>query len=157
MMRFLLPVLVFLGTLLVLARADDAAMEKELKALAGQWKLVAVEENGESLPKDKLPQISFTLRADGTATVRTPDGEHESKSQLDPAKQPKTLDIVDVSGPRKGLKQYGIYKVEGDRWTVVVATKAGAKAEDRPRDFNTKDMKGTLLMVWGRVKEDKKP
>jgi hypothetical protein len=62
---------------------------------------VTVEENGEGLPKDKLPPISFTLRADGRATVRTPGGEHQSKSCLDPAREPKTIGIVDLSGPFK--------------------------------------------------------
>ncbi len=155
-MRFLPTVFVLLGSSLVLAGPDDAAVQKELKALAGKWKLVAVEENGESLPKEKLPPISFIARADGSASVRTPDGEHQSKSRLDPDKDPKTIDIVDLSGRFKGQKQYGIYKVEGDRWTVVVATKPGATAEDRPRDFNTRGAK-VRLMVWERLKDDKEP
>jgi hypothetical protein len=66
-----------------------------------------------------------------------------------------TFDHTPLSGPFKGQTQYGIYKVDGDRWTVVVATRPGAKAEDRPREFRTKDMKGRL-MVWERVDGGKK-
>ena len=154
MMRFPQIVLISLGMSLLLAGCSDSVAQKELKALEGNWKLVAVEENAESLPKDKFPPISFTLRADGNATVRTPDGEHQSHSQLDPNKQRKTIDIVDLSGPFKDQKQYGIYKLEGQKWTVVVATKPDATAEDRPGDFNTKDVKARL-MVWERVKAGK--
>jgi uncharacterized protein (TIGR03067 family) len=131
------------------------AVDKELQVLVGQWKLVAVEDNVVIYPKDKLPPISITLRADGAVTVRTPNGEDQSNFHLDHGKDPKTIDIVDLTGRLfKDFKLYGIYKVEGDRWTVVVAT-PGARAADRPRDFNTKGGKGRL-MVWERVKDDKK-
>jgi hypothetical protein len=54
----------------------------------------------------------------------------------------------------KGLKQYGIYKVDGDRWTVF-RTPPGGKPEDRPREFDSKTAKGGLD-VWERVKDEKK-
>jgi uncharacterized protein (TIGR03067 family) len=134
--------------------ADDRAAAKELKSLAGSWKLVAVEAEGQAIPKGDLPAISFTLLPDGTSTVRTPDGEFQTKSVLDPAKTPRTLDIEYLGGPLKGQKQYGVYKVEGDRWTVC-STPPGGKPEDRPRGFDSKTAKGTLV-VWERVKDEKK-
>jgi uncharacterized protein (TIGR03067 family) len=137
-----------------LTGADDVAVSKEIKALAGQWKLVAVEEGGQAVPKADLLAISFTLHQDGKSTVRTPDSEFQTSSVIDPARTPKTVDIEYLSGPLKGQKQYGIYKVEGDRWTVF-STPAGGKPEDRPREFNSKAAKGALV-VWERVKEDKK-
>jgi uncharacterized protein (TIGR03067 family) len=136
------------------AAADDQAASRELKALAGSWKLVAVETEGQAVPKGDLPVISFTLRPDGTSTVRTPDGEFQTKSVLDPARTPRTLDIEYLGGPLKGQKQYGVYKVEGDRWTVC-ATPPGGKPEDRPRGFDAKTATGTLV-VWERVKDEKK-
>src|SRR5262245_36872224 len=136
------------------ALADDDALAKELKALAGSWKLVAVEVEGKPVPRGELPAISFTLYPDGQSTVRTPDGEFQTKSVIDPSKTPKTLDIEYLGGPLKGQKQYGIYKVEGDRWTVF-ATPPGGKAEDRPRAFDSKAAKGALV-VWERVKHDTK-
>jgi uncharacterized protein (TIGR03067 family) len=142
-----------LGASWLLAGTGGAGADKELRALAGKWKLAAAEEGGRPVPKDKLPPISFTVHPDGTATVHTPDAEFKTRSKLDPARAPKTIDIVYLSGPLKGRRQYGIYKVEGDRWTVF-ATHFGAKAEDRPRDFSTKQ-KGRL-MVWRRVKAEGK-
>ena len=125
-----------------------------MKALAGSWKLVAVEVDGKPVPKDDLPAISFTLHPDGKTDVRSPDGKFQTKSVIDPAKQPKTLDIEYLGGPLKGQKQYGIYKTDGDRFTVF-STSPGGKPEDRPREFDSKTAKGALV-VWERVKDDKK-
>jgi uncharacterized protein (TIGR03067 family) len=112
------------------------------------------EEGGKAVPKGDLPAISFTLHADGKSTVRTPESEFQTSSVVDPTKRPKTLDIEYLGGPLKGQKQYGIYKVEGDRWTVF-STPPGGKPDDRPRAFDTKTAKGALV-VWERVKDDKK-
>lgn len=136
------------------ALAEDDAMAKELKALAGSWKLVSIEVDGKPVPKDDLPAISFTLHPDGKSNVRTPDGEFQTKSVIDATKTPKTLDIEYLGGRFKGQKQYGIYKVEGDRW-VVFSTPPGGKPEDRPRAFDTRTAKGTLV-TWERVKDAKK-
>jgi uncharacterized protein (TIGR03067 family) len=134
--------------------ADDEAVAKELKALAGSWKLASVEEGGKPVPKGDLSAVSFTLNPDGTSTVRTPDGEFQTKSVIDPSKTPKALDIEYLGGRFKGQKQYGIYKVEGERWTVF-STPPGGKPEDRPREFDSKTAKGALV-VWERLKDDKK-
>jgi uncharacterized protein (TIGR03067 family) len=136
------------------ALADDDAVAKELKALAGPWKLVSVEVDGKPVPKGDLPAISFTLNPDGKSAVRAPDGEFQTKSVIAPAKEPKALDIEYLGGPLKGQKQYGIYKVDGDRWTVF-STPPGGKPEDRPREFDSKTAKGALV-VWERVKDGKK-
>jgi uncharacterized protein (TIGR03067 family) len=137
-----------------LAAAADEAVAKELKALAGSWKLASVEAGGQPVPRGDLPAISFTLHPDGKSDVRTPDGAFQTKSVIDPTKTPKTLDIEYLGGRFKGQKQYGIYKVEGDRWAVF-STPPGGRPEDRPRAFDSKTAKGGLV-VWERVKDDKK-
>jgi hypothetical protein len=63
--------------------------------------------------------------------------------------------VTHESGPEKGKKQHTIYKLEGDKFTIF-ATQPGAPEEDRPTDFDTKDVKAPL-MVFERVKDDKKP
>jgi hypothetical protein len=54
------------------------------------------------------------------------------------------------SGPQKGQKQYGIYKLEGDRFTVCAGPR-GATESDRPKSFITE---GTVnvVFVFERVK-----
>ncbi len=137
-----------------LAAADEEAVSKELKALAGSWILVSSEAEGVPAPKDKLPAMSFKLQSDGRATGKTDEGEIQLSFVVDPLKTPKTIDMEHLSGPTKGQKQYGIYKVDGDRWTVL-ATPPGYKPKDRPVEFDSKEALGPLV-VWERVKDDKK-
>lgn len=138
----------------VLAAVDNESAAREWKALAGSWKLASVQEGGETVPKADLPAISFILKPDGTADVRTPDGEFQTRSVIDSSKTPKTLDIEYLGGPLKGQKQFGIYKIDGDR-LIVFSTLPGAKPDQRPREFDAKTAKGRLI-VWQRSKEAEK-
>lgn len=148
-MRFLALVVSSLVILGSLAYAGDGA-GKEMKALAGKWKLVAMEENGTELPKDKLPAISFVAKGDGSIKVKMMDMEMEATMVLDPGKNPKTINIDHQVGPHKGKQQYGIYKLADNRFTVVASSPGDAEA-DRPRDFDTKGS-ACRLMIFERVK-----
>ena len=139
---------------MTLAAADDAAVKKEFSALKGSWKVVAGLQRGQEIAKDKLPRITYVLHADGKVTARTPEGETLGTLTVDPAKNPKTLDIVLESGEAKGKKQYAIYKLEGDKMTIFV-TPPDSPDGDRPRDFTAKDTEARLL-VFERVKGDDK-
>ena len=74
----------------------------------------------------------------------------EGTYKLDPDKSPKTIDNLHGSGAHKGKKQYGIYKLEGDTWTVCM-TQPGAAKTDRPKDFTTKNT-SNVVFVFERVK-----
>ncbi len=156
-MRFLAAVSVLVGASLVVAGTDDTAQKKELKALQGTWKLVSVEVAGEAIPKINVPAITFTLRPDGVANVQVPGvPEFQTRTTVDPGKNPRALETVFLGGKFKGQKRYGIYKLEGDRFTVC-QTPVGidARPEDRPAAFTTKGTKAELV-VWERVKDEKK-
>jgi len=55
--------------------------------------------------------------------------------------------------PEKGKRQYGIYKLEGDKFTVCI-TPAGSPEGDRPKDFATKDT-ANVVFVFERIKKEK--
>jgi uncharacterized protein (TIGR03067 family) len=147
-------VLVVLATaLLVDAGTDD--VRKELKALQGKWKTVGIEVAGKPIPKDAIPEFSVVIGADGKSTGKMPKEEFQFTISVDPKKNPKTIDIEHVSGVEKGKKQYGVYKLEGDKWTVN-ATPPGSDEGKRPKDLNTKDS-ANVVFIFERVKEAKKP
>lgn len=153
-MRRISCILVVLTSPLFLA-ADADEVQKELKSLQGKWKVVGMEVAGRRLAKDEVPDFTFVVSADGKAAGQTPEGEFCFTMTVNPKKNPKTIDNLHESGKEKGKRQYGIYKLEGDKFTVCM-TVAGAKADDRPKDFNTKDSTN-VIFVNERVKEDKKP
>jgi uncharacterized protein (TIGR03067 family) len=148
-----------IGLVLVLAfpvglSAEDAGdVTKELKALEGKWKTVAVEAGGKPFPKDAIPDFTFTVGAGGKSTGKFPQGDYQATITVNPKKSPRTIDSLHESGAQKGKKQYGIYKLEGDKWTVCM-TRPGVAEGDRPKDFDTKD---TAYVVFGfeRLQDDK--
>lgn len=156
-MKLVLAMVLAFASLPSLIAADDEALANELKLLSGSWKLVSVEVGGRSLPASELPAVTFTLKPNGISDVQTPDGEFQTKAVLDPSAWPKTIDIDFLGGKHKGLVQYGIYKIEMDRWTVFY-TPPGGRAADRPKEFDSriKTANGGLL-VWERKKERKSP
>jgi uncharacterized protein (TIGR03067 family) len=154
-MQRILSVLVVLA-IPVLLRADaDDDVRKELKALQGKWKTVGLEAGGETFPKDKLPDFSFVVAADGKCTGKMDKEEFKFTMTVNPAKDPKTMENSHETGKQKGKKQYGIYKLDGDKFTVCL-TPPGKKESDRPKDFMTKDTTN-VVFVFERVKEEKLP
>jgi uncharacterized protein (TIGR03067 family) len=153
-MRRVICVLAVLAAPALLRAGDDAA-DKELKLLQGKWKAVALEAGGKALPKEVVPDFTFVVGADGKAAGKMPKGEYEARVIVDPTKTPRTIVNVHETGVHKGKKQFGVYKLEGDKWTVCM-TAPGAAEADRPKDFNTKDTKN-VVFVFERVKDGKKP
>jgi uncharacterized protein (TIGR03067 family) len=151
-MQRILCVLVVLATPLLLAAGDDD-VRKELKALQGKWKAVALEAGGKALPKEAIPDFTYIIGADGKATGKMAQSEYTATMTVNPKKDPKTIDNVHESGEQKGKKQYGVYKLEGDKFTVCM-TPPGRAEGDRPKDFTTKDTTN-VVFVFERVKVDK--
>jgi uncharacterized protein (TIGR03067 family) len=151
-MQRIISILIVLTTSLLLA-ADTDDVRKELQAMRGKWKTVACEAGGMSFPRDMIPAFTFVVGADGKSTGQTPQGEFRFTMTVNPSKSPKTIENLHESGAEQGKKQYGIYKLEGDRFTVCM-TRAGSAESARPKDFATKDTTN-VVFVFERVKEDK--
>jgi len=153
-MRRIICVLIVLTTPLILAAGGDD-VRKELKALEGEWKAVAMEAAGQSLPKERMPEFTYVVGPNGKATGKMAVGEYQATITVDPKKTPKTIDNLHDTGAQKGKKQFGIYKLEGDKWTVCM-TRPGVAETDRPKNFATKDS-ANVVFVFERIKENKKP
>jgi uncharacterized protein (TIGR03067 family) len=147
-------VLFVLAVPVLAAGRDDDDVRKELKALQGTWKAVALEAGGKPLPKEAVPDFTFAIGADGKSTGKMAKSEYTSTITVNPKKDPKTIDNVHETGDQKGKKQYGVYKLDGDKLTVNM-TAPGAAESARPKDFSTKDTP-TVVFVFERVKADKK-
>lgn len=152
MREFICLVAALASPLLQKASAEDA--QTELKALVGKWKAVAMEAGGQELPKESVPDFTFTVGAGGKSVAKTPQHDDKAVITVDPKKDPKRIDNLHESGASKGKKQYGIYKLEGDKWTVCM-TLPGVEASARPKDFSTKGT-ANVLFIFERVKEEKK-
>jgi uncharacterized protein (TIGR03067 family) len=151
-MRRIICFLVVLSIPSLLAAGDDD-IRKELKALEGTWKAVGLEAGGKPLPKDGIPEFTFIVATDGKASGKIAQGDFQATVTVDPKKSPKTIDNAHETGAHKGKKQYGIYKLEGDKW-IVCMTSPGAAESDRPKSFDTKDT-ANVVFIFERVKDGK--
>ncbi len=136
-----------LALMLGAARAQKVDVKSDLDKLQGSWAMVLFFANGEELPADQVktgevliddneyrPKLGATVE---TATVR-----------LDSSKSPKQIDITYTTGFLKGNTTRGIYKLDGDTWTICRGISAD---KGRPTEFAAPTGSGLQLVVWKRA------
>jgi uncharacterized protein (TIGR03067 family) len=69
--------------------------------------------------------------------------------RLHPGQRPKAIDLTLAAGPDKGKTFLGIYKLEGDTYTICRPVDPG---KERPTAFATRPGSGLMLVVWKRPK-----
>ena len=142
-----------LSSVLILGPAaaplGDAA-SKELAALEGGWVLVRFEQRGKvtEVPEADRPVLTIT----GTKLAMPALGMEAEVIALDPTADPKLIDLrgPDPLNPGKTKDREGIYKVDGDTFTLVMYGKADKK---RPTTFDTPTEAGVTLYVHKRAKK----
>jgi uncharacterized protein (TIGR03067 family) len=148
-MRTLLVVCALTAAGLLSARADDAAAQKDLKALQGTWKVVAAEQDGD--PLDRIVGGTMTVK-DNNFAIKTAGGtELKGDLILDPAKSPRHVNLAHQDGPLKDKTWQGIYELKGDALKICYAEADSEK--ERPTEFKT--LKGSRLL-FVELKREKK-
>ena len=133
------------------ADEKDEAAKKELKKFQGTWRVVAVEENGQKVPADKLRDAKVTVTVKGNKhTLKYGDQSQTATITIDPTTKPKRYDMTDPEGPKKGQVLQGIYELEGDTWKYC-QDKTG---KGRPTEFSGKAGSGWVLVIMKKEKPE---
>jgi uncharacterized protein (TIGR03067 family) len=124
--------------------ADDSyGVMSDLARVQGTWHVSALEIDGAEQSFD-----GATITVDGTSFTSAGMGDdYTGTVTLSPTKKPKAIDLAFTSGPPAGTTNRGIYKLDGDEWTICLATRGDA----RPRGFATKENTGHVLERLSRV------
>jgi uncharacterized protein (TIGR03067 family) len=130
-----------------LVAADDA--KKEETKLKGKWTAVSLKHAGQSLPDEALKTFSCTFEEKTYNNVMNGEVVEEGDFTIDDSKSPKTIDFDIKKGHDEGKKQIGIFKIDGDKMTIVVA-EAGVK--DRPTSFKIEEGSNLIEAVLERAK-----
>jgi uncharacterized protein (TIGR03067 family) len=131
-----------------LAAGQDKAAEikKDLQKFAGSWVVIKADKDGQA---DKF-YLGAKSAIDGNKFRLTHGDEIvDGTFELDPTKNPRTMKTTYTSGPNKGKSRIGIYKFEGDTFTICYSDFG---KNEPPKDFATKPGGREIVIVSKRDK-----
>jgi uncharacterized protein (TIGR03067 family) len=129
------------------SRTQAPAVKPDRELLQGTWAVATLEINGRAM----VAGSQIILKGDAF-TTRSMGAEYEGTFRLDEAKSPKTIDMTFTKGPEKGNTALGIYKLDGDVWTICLTI----TAKVRPTKFETAQGSGLALESLKRAATDQK-
>ena len=134
------------------AVANDAkkdAVREELEKLAGTWQFVSSEKDGKRAPEDELKQVKLIITGENYTVERAGKTVEEGWIDIDPAQNPKTIDIYPTKPA--GKVTMGIYERDGDDQIRGCTTHPGTR-QTRPTQFSTTKGSGHVMSVCKREK-----
>jgi uncharacterized protein (TIGR03067 family) len=136
----------------LLVPAAAAADEKaELKKLQGTWKATSVKYAGTAFPVEGDQALYMVIKGDVATVKGSEDVKKEYakvKLKLDPSTTPKVVDVIVTSGTMKDKVMEGIYKLEGDKFTICV----NVTGKDRPGKFESPESENIAIVELEREK-----
>jgi uncharacterized protein (TIGR03067 family) len=127
--------LLITGSLIGAVLAQPATTDVD--KIKGTWVVVSATQAGESI--EPLKDAKFVFDAGKMAvTAKDKDLNLEATVKLDTTKKPKEIDIVETSGPQKGVRMKGIYSLDGDELKMCFIG-LGPNEKDQvktPTEFN---------------------
>ena len=118
--------------------------------LEGTWAVTSLMQDGMALPPEQAKSLRLIIKG-GKYTMKVGNTTaDEGTYEIDPTKNPKTLDTKGTIGEKKGIVDPGIYKLEGDTLTTCFGPTGKNR---RPTAFASKQGSSDELAVFKRVKE----
>jgi uncharacterized protein (TIGR03067 family) len=143
--------LVLMLSVVGLIAADEPKSKKkdDAEAIKGKWKAVSMKMGKQSTPEEFLK--TFRCQFDEKTYNNTVSDEviEEGSFTIDSSKTPKTIDFDIKKGHDEGKKQLGVYKLEGDKLTIVL-TRAGST--ERPKSLEPEEGSEVIEVVLEKVK-----
>ncbi len=133
--------LVSLAFITTTTRADD------LQAMAGTWKVAAVEVAGKPLDPEVLHDLVVTIEGDHFTTKSTERVEGGT-IKLDETKTPRTMDATKTEGFEAGRVIKAVYEITDDKVRVCYALDDSG----RPTEVASKDGTTWMTITYEREK-----
>ncbi len=142
--------LIGFGSLLAADAAKEEAIKKDRMQYFGEWSVVSLEFDGNQVKEQDAKKFTIVNGADGTWSIAV-DGAImiQGTSEIDPTKQPKTVDLTVTTGESKGETLLGIYEFSDDTRKVCFAQ----TGKERPAEFSSPAGSGRILALLKRIKQ----
>ena len=132
--------------------AQDDAVKKELAGLAGEWRLVKGEANGEAANDYIIENLKCAIKGDritfgGVKTLT--DKFSELTIKIDGSTMPKCIDLKVQAGSLKDDVLEGVYECKGDELKLCLYVGKG----NRPLEFKAEGGSDRVLFVLKREKQ----
>lgn len=124
--------------------ADATSTATEIE---GDWRPISIRNGDNEVPKEKLAELEFSFRGDQHTLITTTESVNRStaKMRVDPTKDPKEIDL-DLGDKQPAI--IGIYKLEGDKLTIVFSRKTPT---ERPKAIPAKPEAGLEIVTLSRI------
>jgi uncharacterized protein (TIGR03067 family) len=124
--------------------AGEGAVKEELERHQGTWVVTSSIFDGQPAPAAIVRSIKRIVTSDHVVWKRDGKSFAGTKVELDPAAEPKAIDVIPDGGRNRGERVLGIYKLEGDRLTICMA----APGRPRPKEFKAGKGSGCTLRTF---------
>ena len=122
-------------------------VQKEEQKLAGTWLIASAEADGRPVPAKQVRGLKMTFKGGKFTAQLGEEGKQEGTYKLNPATNPKQIDILHKTGPLAKRNQLAIYALTGN--TLKVCSFGSDK--ERPDSFDTRGKTGCMLMTLRRT------
>ncbi|MBY0513408.1 MAG: TIGR03067 domain-containing protein [Gemmataceae bacterium] len=140
-----LSLAVLLGLAFPLA-AEPPKEATDLGKMQGEWAMAGLEVREVFVPAAKLTGTTLVVKKNTYTTV-VKGKEYPVQFTLDPAQDPKHIDMMIPDGDGTPRLAKGIYKLEGER---LVICRGQAPGGDRPRNFVSSAANDVFVVTWER-------
>jgi uncharacterized protein (TIGR03067 family) len=142
-------VLLLVALALIAAKSPDDANKNDLDKMQGDWAALSMINDGARASDDEAQCLFRTVKGQNHTLYLFSKPLISGTFKIDATKNPKTIDVKTTKGLGQGTTILGIYKLEGDRWSICNA----GPGKERPKDFTATKGSGHTLVVWEREKK----
>jgi erythromycin esterase len=126
----------------------ELSIKRDMDQMQGTWQAIRMNMEGEDQPLQGVFANLQLVVKDDQRTVRSGDRVFsEASFRLNPATQPRTIDLLVTRGGARGRLMLGIYEIAGDGLRFCYA----APGRERPRDFTPRAGSGQTLQEMKRA------
>ena len=119
--------------------------KKDMDAIQGTWKVVALEADGQQAPPEIVAALKLVFKGETLTFSPGEPGFTNYNFKLDPTTKPASFDMTHADGPHKGETEEGIYLLEGNHLKICLGT-----AGNRPKTFATTAPSGKGVYSAGK-------
>lgn len=140
----------WLAPLFCLALAQPSTRDKakkDLERMQGTWTMQALEVNGKDVTAEKLQDTILIIKGDEYRTKIKGKEPLGFRLKLDPSKDPKAVEMIQIQPDGVEIAIKGIYTFENDSFKIC---RGLTPAQERPNQFATWPDTNYFVVTWKR-------